>query len=415
MAFRQSKNTQIKVHLVKLHLNQTQSATCETARHEAAKCWNDVLDVHINARDNNLPWPWANELKKLTLGKYELQSHSVQAICEKFESNVKIALALIKAGDKHAKLPYRTKKFVNVQWKADGLKIMGNQIRLSFGRGRARLTLPIPNRYSNLKIVLAELMFKEGHYWLALTEDTEIEYPVLPRRVKTAGIDLGEIHSAVVMTDEGKGISISGRWIRSIKQLRNKRHKTLDEKLARCRNGSKRHKRLSQLKKKASAKADRQERDVLHKTSRQVADFCRDEKVANVAVGDVRNIANGIDCGNQHNQRMSQWGHGQLRKYITEKLRVYGIRCDLIGEAYTTKTCSHCGNVKKTSPSGRTYTCSACGVKMSRDGNGSANICSKARWGEMGKVQPGEIKYLRPINIGRSRALEAGHAHSACC
>ena len=80
---------------------------------------------------------------------------------------------------------------------------------------------------------------------------------------------------------------LNGRYLRSLKRLRNKRHSTLTAKLTRCRKGSRRWKRLTKRKHQASAKFYRQQRHVLHTASRRLADFARARGVRRLAIGDV--------------------------------------------------------------------------------------------------------------------------------
>jgi putative transposase len=199
---------------------------------------------------------------------------------------------------------------------------------------------------------------------------------------------------------------VSGRALRSVKRLRNKRHASLTALIARCKPGSKRQRRLLKSKARASARFRRQQRDILHKSSRQVVAFCEANEVRSIAVGDVRDIQDGVDLGTRANQKISQWAHGQFVKYLTYKAARYGMRVEQIPEDYSTRTCSHCGCVMKNAPRGRVYACPGCGAVIHRDGNGASNICSRARYGEYSRVQAQTIMYLRPL--GRSRAFDTG-------
>ncbi|HMA33982.1 MAG TPA: transposase, partial [Chloroflexia bacterium] len=166
---------------------------------------------------------------------------------------------------------------------------------------------------------------------------------------------------------------------------------------------------LLRSKARASATFYRQSRDILHKASRQLVTFAHAEGVAHLAVGDVREIAHGIDKGRQHNQRMSQWAHGQFFGYVQDKARQYGIATEYIPEDYSTRTCSVCKHCHPTAPRGRVFTCSGCGASVSRDGNGAANICSRYRYGAYGHVQVQALTYLRATAVvPRTRAPVAG-------
>jgi transposase len=76
-----------------------------------------------------------------------------------------------------------------------------------------------------------------------------------------------------------------------------------------------------------------------------------------------------------------------------------------IDEASSTRACSVSGDVQPSSPRGRRLRWLGCGARAHRDVNGSANFCSRARYGRYSKVQADTVKYLRPIGVApRTRA-----------
>jgi putative transposase len=138
----------------------------------------------------------------------------------------------------------------------------------------------------------------------------------------------------------------------------------LQEKLSRCQPGSRRAKRLLKRKAQVSAKLFRQQRDLLHQAARKVVEFCQTEAVSRIAIGDVRDIQTGVSLGKQANQKISQWPHGQVARYMREKAARLGIVMEWIDEAYSTKTCSHSGHVQPSSPRGRRLRCLGCGARV---------------------------------------------------
>jgi putative transposase len=133
----------------------------------------------------------------------------------------------------------------------------------------------------------------------------------------------------------------------------------------------------------------------LHKASRQVVEFCRANDVKEIAVGDMRDVQDGVNLSKNSNQKVSQWPHGQFVNYIVYKSAEYGMQTGYIPEDYSTRTCSYCGLVKNNAPRGRVYVCSGCGAVLHRDANGAGNICSRARHGTYGFVQSNH-QYLDP-------------------
>jgi len=163
------------------------------------------------------------------------------------------------------------------------------------------------NEYIGIDIRKAELTWRADHYELCLTIDTGMVNPPPKESGQVAGVDLGEVNIAAVITEAGDALVVSGRALRSVKRLRNKRHAALDALISHCKPGSKRHRRLKKSKAKASAKMYCQQRDILHKASRQAVEFCQANDVKSIVVGDVRDIQDGVDLGTQ--TRRSANGH----------------------------------------------------------------------------------------------------------
>ena len=387
-------------------LNHAQVELCSALRREAGRCWTDMLHAHIESRSGK--WLKCGELEKLSKGKYSLHSQTVQALAQKLDANVDTARQLRKT-DSGAKYPYKDKTYQTVIWKDQAIKVRNDMILLPNGRNMPSLALPIATEYQDCDIRKAELTWRADHYELCITIDTGIAIPPLLENGKVIGVDLGEINIAAAVTEEGEGIVISGRYLRSINRLRNKRLAAYQSRIDRCRDGSKRQRKLLRNKRKASAKYERQQRDILHKASRQLVDFCQEQGVAHIAVGDVKDIQDGVNLGRKCSQKISQWPHGQFVQYVGYKARQLGMGTSQIREDYSTKTCSECGQVMKNAPRGRIYCCPGCGTRLSRDGNAGANICSRFLHGEYARVQINHLTYLRPLVL--SRAYDT----SQCC
>jgi len=400
-----STNTNCIVRIIPLRgLSASQEALCQFLREEAGRCWTDMLNAHIESRGGK--WRSSVDLNKMFKGQYTLHSQTIQALAQKLEANVDTARALRKT-DPGARYPYHPKKYQTVVWKQSAIHVLeGGQLLLSNGKNNTPLVLSVPSEYLDVDIRKAELTWRADHYELCLTIDTGRVNPPPKETGRVAGVDLGEVNIAVVVTEEGDALVVSGRALRSVKRLRNKRHAVLDSLISRCKPGSKRHRRLMKSKSKASAKMYRQQRDILHKASRQVVEFCQANDVREIAVGDVRDVQDGVNLTTHSNQKISQWPHGQFVKYIAYKSAEYGMKAGYIPEDYSTRTCSCCGQVANSTPRGRVYICPGCGAVIHRDANGASNICSRARYGSYGFVQVRTIMYLRPL--WRSRAFDTG-------
>jgi len=72
--------------------------------------------------------------------------------------------------------------------------------------------------------------------------------------------------------------------------------------------------------------------------------------------------------------QMETWAHYWFRQRLTFKCRQFGCKVVVVNEAYNSKTCSCCGNVKWNLGGADMYKCRACGEVMGRDVNGAKNI-----------------------------------------
>jgi putative transposase len=405
MPYKQT-GTQCVVRLVAVHgLSAAQLSQCQALRAEAGRLWTDLLGQHADARLQGR-WLSVGDLEQATKGgQYALHSQSVQALCQKFAANVDTATELRRQelatyGHIQTQYPHHPKVYQTVIWKDQALTVLpSGEVRLPTGGQRPPLLLPLPREYRQANLRRAELTWRADHYELCLTLETgETLPPPLPAGA-VAGVDLGEVHLAAVTTTNRHALVVSGRQLRSCKQWRNKVHSVLQEKVSRCQLGSRRAKRLLKRKAQVSAKLYRQQRDILHQAARTVVDFCHEDQVSRIAVGDVRDIQTGVSLGHVSNQKISQWPHGQFARYLSEKAARLGMAVEWIDEAYSTRTCSVSGHVHSSSPRGRRFRCTGCGARVHRDVNGSANICSKAAHGVYGKVQADTVKYLRPIGV----------------
>jgi putative transposase len=70
-------------------------------------------------------------------------------------------------------------------------------------------------------------------------------------------------------------------------------------------------------------------------------------------------------------QGLAHFRFQQKLAYLTEK---YGSKMILVSEAYTTKTCGLCGNIKENVGSSKIYKCDNCSYCMDRDIHGARNI-----------------------------------------
>lgn len=128
--------------------------------------------------------------------------------------------------------------------------------------------------------------------------------------------------------------------------------------------------------------------------------WCIERQVHVLALGDVCDIADGKRLHSKSQQKVSNWSHGKMRRYIGYKAEAVGMTVvDDVDEALTSQTCVGCGNRYK--PKGRVYTCPACGAVVHRDVQGAANILSRFLYGTLAPVPVPAPKYRYPAWQGK--------------
>jgi len=190
-----------------------------------------------------------------------------------------------------------------------------------------------------------------------------------------ATVDLGEIHLAAVTTSTGKALIVTGRGIRSLKRQRSKQLGRLTKKHSRCIKHSRRWKKLQRAKNKVCRRAERRVRDLRHKATRQVIDFCVKHQVGSLFIGNPHGVRS-RDKGRHHNGRMGQWEYGKDFDYLTHKSEQAVISCSTGCERGTSSRCPRCKHKHK--PRGRIWVCHHCGFRVHRDLVGSINMHARA-------------------------------------
>jgi putative transposase len=384
------------------HLNGLTPATrlrLRAAQLEAARVWMYCVVRHQHARLAHTPWPTRDDLQRETKGgRYALHSQSIQMVCQQFLANVETIKQLRQANPAH-RYPHHPKKYMTVQWPAQAVSRVKGRLILPMGRGRRSLSFQVPALPEQIGAV--SLVWNGGY-------ELHIVVPLMPAvsssppptsspclapstPVVQAAVDLGEIHQAAVTTTSGKGLIVVGRGIRSLKRQHNKALGQLSRLQARCQQGSKRWRRLHYARERERSKKERRVRDLRHKGTRQVVDFCRAEGVQTLYVGDPHGVRK-QNTGRHHHQRMAQWEYGKDKQYLQEKCKQAGIVCFTGSERGTSSQCPRCGWKKK--PRGRNWTCRRCGFTGHRDIVGSMNMHPIAFGSRID--YPSSLTYRRP-------------------
>ncbi len=290
------------------------------------------------------------------------------------------------------------------KWVDKSFVLEGRKLILSLGRWQGKQQTPLVLTLASVPTgVLKEVeLVYDGRWHACLSYEDGIE-PVPIQDGHTAAIDPGEIHTIAAVSTNEQALVISGRKMRSVHRLRNKKVRELQILMSRCQKGSRKWRQYNWAKKYILSKSERQLGDLLHKTTRAFVNWCVEQKVGHVALGDVEGVQRHTSKRNkkrkrirskQVNQKLSNWSFGKLTKQLAYKLEAAGVSLSKENEAYTTQACPACG--KRNKVHSRNYQCS-CGYERHRDIHGAGNILSQYVHGKFREVMLTDITYLRPV------------------
>jgi putative transposase len=353
---------------------------------ESAQVWNQCLQLSKDYYTEHQKWISKSELQKKTKGRFHLHSQSIQAVCHKYLFARDAAHQAVRKGITTAKYPYKNKKNYNTKWAKDGFKVFKNgKIELSMGIHHGKRVQPIVVQAVHLpqgQIKEIELCYDNGLY-LAVSYEDGVENKSYCKN-HSVGVDPGEIHSLAAFRKDGKSLIITGRKVRAIHRLRNKKLAEMGRLQSRCKKESRQWKKYQKAKKFILSKSEKQLRDALHKTTKRFVDWCVEQSVSDVHLGDIegvqRNTRKKKRVHRKQAQKLSNWSFGKVKQYMTYKLEREGIRIHLVDESYTSQTCPVCQ--KRNPTSSRNYRCE-CGYTEHRDIHGARNILSRALYDQI--------------------------------
>ncbi|MGW4441076.1 zinc ribbon domain-containing protein [Streptomyces sp. NPDC004596] len=402
--------------IVPVWLNRADHLRVHAACHAAAGLWNRSV-VWLRGQWEAGETPGKEDVRRfvtsLPAEDRPFHAHTAQAVAYDLWDAVATSRAN-RALRLNARAPWREKKYRPLSFTAGfGWRVTPEgRLALSFGRGRGRIVLSLPEVTSRSGHPVPPKNWGEIRLcWdrNARSWSLHISYSapgeVLPtpaegRPTVTIAIDEGIINPmtlAAKMPDESMNVLvINGRQGRSVKRYRNKVVARLTSRMSRCKNGSRKHRRLMAAKKKVEAKTERRLHDFDHQVSVKAEKFTREvhatwtehhkkesgpDTVVGVRLvaGDVRGIEKNTNkkrrASRSTRQQLSQWSRGRQEDYLQYKT---GLKLEHINEAHSSQTCPECNT--RTKVRGREYICknTRCGFRCHRDAVGGVNILTLA-------------------------------------
>ncbi|HUW63121.1 MAG TPA: transposase [Spirochaetia bacterium] len=214
---------------------------------------------------------------------------------------------------------------------------------------------------------VVRLIERHGDWYvhISLTLSQPESEPLKSKQEKIVGIDLGLI-CLLVAWCSGLTLFIHGAHLAYVRRRYAKLRWRLQKTDA--------HRALKRL----DDKEHRWITDINHKIARLIVKFALMNGATLIRLEDLSGIRQRPHQSRKqrqdHGRTLHCWSFYQLRQLITYKAMLAGIRVELVNPAYTSKTCSRCGEVRSTRGNGRWFVCPRCKKKKHIDANAGENI-----------------------------------------
>ena len=340
---------------LKLRIKDRHAALLQRMATQVNQVWNFCNETSSRSIQERHTWLSGFDLQKYTKGFSKcdgvvIGSTTVQQVCEEYATRRKQF--------KKAKLRWRVSNPKSsrrslgwIPFKSGALVYANGQIQFA----GHRLSLWDSYGLSNYKLRAGNFnQDVRGRWYLNVV----VQIPTVTSSGKrSVGMDLG-VETAVTTSD---GQKLEGHWYRD-----------QEEALARAQRAKKKD-RVRTI----HAKIANQRKDALHKFSHEMV-----SQYGAIFVGNISSQWM-LKTSSAKGTLDASWS--RLKIMLEYKSQQAGVIFEVVNEAYTTQTCSCCGNIPSSSPKGRAglrvreWTCSDCGAHHDRDVNAAVNILAALR------------------------------------
>ena len=187
---------------------------------------------------------------------------------------------------------------------------------------------------------------------------------------RVLGVDLGVKYPAYVcLNDDTYKREHIGEALELIKQREQyqARRRRTQQQLKNVKGGKGRHKKLKNLDRLSDCERNFA-KTYNHMISKRIVEFAKKHKCEYIHLEKL--TKDGFD-----NTILRNWSYYELQQMIEYKADRLGIKVRYVNPAYTSQTCSKCGNIdKENRQTQETFVCTKCGFKLNADHNAAINI-----------------------------------------
>jgi len=364
---------------VKLFLNYNQQLILETLSNEHRLLYNFLLE---KVKDN-LDFKSINENYKLfrLANNLTINSKSAQNTSIVLINNIKSYLSL-KKKDKTARFPnkfkshkYFTSFMLDYNNGCGGFKIKDGHLELNLNNPKNKVIFNLPdyvNHISNENVKTITFKKEDNDYYLIFVYQEVNEIKEL-NKDNFLSIDLGYSRLLTgssmeenIIINNFKQKKLNG-YISKLQANRDKYKK-----------GSRKYRKINSKLKRKKSKLVNKQKDFLHKSSKKVVDFCIQNNIGKLIVGDI-NVKSIIKESNYFINGLSKSTSnlGRFKTFLEYKSKNVGIEFILVNEAYTSKINCLTGNIEfDSSLNNREFVYE--NIIIDRDINSCINILKKS-------------------------------------
>ena len=353
-------------HKTLVHLDDNMSNILGHLCYAAYKLWNVCNYERRNYRELGFEeypnWYYQKKAHKDDLWFKSLPSQTAQEVCKQIEKAWKSFYSLLKTKGIENPNPPR--------FKQEPMVITYMQNGIVHHRGESTVRLSLPKKLK--EFMKSEYGIEENYLYLEnrVFQDTDIIkqiklYPPVNGEVQVIvvyeaddplpvaenghylSIDIG-LHNLFTCYDSDGKSFIVGRNYLNICYRYDKEIARVQSQWssAQAAKGVKHPKSSVHLKKLYHRKSD-SVNDYLHKVTRFIADYCRDNGITVVVAGDIKNIRKNTNLGHEVNQKLHSLPYSRIYGMLSYKLELYGIRMVLQKEAYTSQCSPYAPKVSR--------------------------------------------------------------------
>lgn len=218
----------------------------------------------------------------------------------------------------------------------------------------------------------AELLYRDGVYYLHVAVKTEFVVPDPEDAETLVGVDINERNVALTALDR-ETMGTLGTIVLDYGQVKAERQRfhTITK---RCQE----HRQYS-IYHKTSGQEERYTEWVLHRMSRVVVEFASQFSNPVIVFEDLSGIRKAIEYGTYLNRRLHKLPFHKFEKFVSYKATWAEIPIDTVESYYNSKTCSCCG--ERGHRQGRRFRCTNDACKLNQDHadrNASVNVAWRA-------------------------------------